>query len=97
MKYEIIFAPEALEDLQQLSARDRAMIKDAVEIHLRYEPEKSSRSRIKRLKGISKPQYRLRVDDFRIFYDVQEDRVEILAIVHKPKASQWLDKFGEIK
>ena len=61
MRHEIILAQEAVEDLKQLSARDRAIVIDALEIHLRFEPEKLSKSRIKRLKGIRKPQYRLRV------------------------------------
>ncbi len=35
---------------------------------------KESKSRIKRLKGISDPDYRLRVGNYRIFYNVTEDR-----------------------
>lgn len=66
-----------------------------MEIHLRNEPEKTSKSRIKRLRGLNRPQYRLRVDDVRIFYDVAGDRVEILAIVAKSDAADWLDQFGE--
>ena len=66
-----------------------------VEKHLRYEPKKLSKSRIKRLKGISRPQFRLRVDEFRIFYDVMEPSVEILSIVPKSKASEWLKQEGE--
>ena len=58
-------------------------MKDALETHLRNEPAKVSRSRIKRLRGISKPQYRLRVGDVRIFYDVTETAVEVLAIVER--------------
>lgn len=49
--------------------------------HLRHEPTKTGRSRIKRLRGLSRPQYRLRADDIRVFYDVTEKVVEILAIV----------------
>jgi mRNA interferase RelE/StbE len=87
LKYEIIFAPEAVEDFKRLLARDRSIIRDRIEVHLRHEPKKVSKSRIKRLQGVSKPQYRLRIDEFRIFYDVTENRVEILAIVPKSKAS----------
>ena len=54
-----------------------------------------SRSRIKRLRELSRPQYRLRVDEVRIFYDVAGDIVEILAIVPKSKAEAWLRKAGE--
>jgi mRNA-degrading endonuclease RelE of RelBE toxin-antitoxin system len=53
-----------------------------------------SRSRIKRLKGVERPQFRLRVEDVRVFYDVSEKRVEILAIVLKEDAEDWLAKVG---
>jgi len=72
------------------------MVKDNIEKHLRFEPEKVSRSRIKSLRGLSRPQYRLRVSsDIRIFYDVKEASVEILAIVPKSKAADWLNMSGE--
>jgi mRNA-degrading endonuclease RelE of RelBE toxin-antitoxin system len=47
------------------------------------------------LRGLRHPQYRLRIEDFRVFYDVEEDRVEILAIILKSKAVEWLKKVGE--
>jgi len=46
------------------------------------------------LRGISRPQYRLRVGDFRVFYDVEEDAVEILAIVPKTHMDDWLKDVG---
>ena len=95
MKYEIILAPEAVDDLRHLSARDRSTVHDAIELHLRYEPKKVSKSRKKRLRGISRPEYRLRVSEFRIFYDVKKTEVEVLSIVPKPRASEWLERYGE--
>jgi mRNA-degrading endonuclease RelE of RelBE toxin-antitoxin system len=95
MRHEISFAPEAIEDLKGLLARNRRTIRDAIESHLRHEPEKISQSRIKRLHDFRRPQYRLRVDDWRVFYDVSDQTVEILAIVSKAQASDWLDQFGE--
>ena len=96
MQYEIILAPEAAEDLRCLKANVRAQVHDALECHLRYEPTKTSRSRIKRLRGLSRPQYRLRVgDDVRVLYDVTEDAVEVLAIVPKSEANLWLERYGE--
>jgi mRNA-degrading endonuclease RelE of RelBE toxin-antitoxin system len=44
--------------------------------------------------GLSKPQYRLRVGDVRVFYDVSESTVEVLAIVLKAEAASWLIQFG---
>jgi mRNA-degrading endonuclease RelE of RelBE toxin-antitoxin system len=95
MKYEVVFAPEAVRDFKCLKARDRSIIRGDIKKHLRYKPEKTSKSRIKRLRGISRPQFRLRVNEFRIFYDVTQSSVEILAIIPKSKASEWLGKEGE--
>jgi mRNA interferase RelE/StbE len=95
MKFEIVFSPEAVSDLKLLESFQRAKVKDSIEVHLRHEPTKISKSRIKRLMGLRHPQYRLRIDEIRIFYDVIENRVEILAIIAKSKVSQWLEKEGE--
>jgi mRNA-degrading endonuclease RelE of RelBE toxin-antitoxin system len=92
MRFEILLAPEALEDLQSLKAFVRAQVRNGIEKHLRHEPRKESRSRIKRLKGLSRPQYRLRVGDVRVFYDVTEARVEVLAIVDKEGVQKWLSE-----
>ncbi|MEM7538695.1 MAG: type II toxin-antitoxin system RelE/ParE family toxin [Chloroflexota bacterium] len=98
MKYDIIFAPEAEEDLDSLRAYDRSKVLDAIETHLRYEPEKVSRSRIKRLENMEWPQYRLRIDHIRAFYDViyttEGGMVEILAIREKSEAVKWLEEYG---
>jgi mRNA interferase RelE/StbE len=95
MPFEIVLAPEAVEDLKRLKANVRADIRTALETHLRREPKKVSRSRIKRLRGLRKPQYRLRVGEVRIFYDVTETTVEVLAIVTKSEADSWLAQFGK--
>ena len=96
MRYDIVLAPEAVEDLDDLKASVRTAVRDAIEQHLRHEPPKTSKSRIKRLRGFSRPQYRLRVGaDVRVFYDVTEKVVEVLAIVLKSEADAWLLKHGE--
>lgn len=77
-----------------LDAHSRAEVRDAIERHLRHEPAKTSKSRIKRLRGLSRPQHRLCVGDIRIFYDVSGSSVEVLAIVAKSKAETWLKKSG---
>ncbi|MBU0511875.1 MAG: type II toxin-antitoxin system RelE/ParE family toxin [Chloroflexi bacterium] len=97
MRYEIFFAPEAIQDLKRLSARDRSIVQDTIEKHLRYEPERTSESRVKRLRGISRPQYRLRIDEIRVFYDVEGQDVQVLAVVPKSKAADWLEKMGEVE
>ena len=95
MRHQIIFAPEALEDLKRLGKADARMILDAIEIHLRHAPELVSKSRIKRLRGLRSPQYRLRIDEWRVFYDVAEGEVQIRGAVKKSDATDWLTQFGE--
>jgi mRNA-degrading endonuclease RelE of RelBE toxin-antitoxin system len=97
MAYEILLAPEAIEDFKLLDAHPRAEIRDALEVHVRHEPTKTSRSRIKRLRGLARPEYRLRVGEVRVFYDVSETEVQVLAIVEKSRAAEWLDSLGEPK
>jgi len=94
MKYSIILSPDAVENLRNMRANLRSMVREVIIEHLSYEPEKTSKSRIKRLKGIEKPQYRLRIDDIRIYYDVGEYSVEILAIISKEIAKEWLERHG---
>jgi mRNA interferase RelE/StbE len=90
MPFAVVLAPEAVEDFRRLKANVRSTVLSALKVHLRHEPEKTSRSRIKRLRGLRRPQYRLRVDDVRIFYDVSGTTVEVLAIVAKSEAESWL-------
>jgi mRNA-degrading endonuclease RelE of RelBE toxin-antitoxin system len=92
MRYEILLAPQAVEDLKRLRARIRSEVREALESHLRHQPQKQSRSRIKRLRGITRPQYRLRVGEVRVFYDVSEASVEVLAILEKKEVSEWLER-----
>jgi mRNA-degrading endonuclease RelE of RelBE toxin-antitoxin system len=94
MPFDITLAPEAVEDLKSLNAHVRAAVRTALETHLRHQPAKTSRSRIKRLRGLRRPQYRLRVDDIRVFYDLSGTTVEVLAIVTKSEAASWLAQFG---
>ena len=97
MRYDIVLAPDAVAALKALPTPVRTGIKNAIERHLRHEPDKVSKSRIKRLRGLRQPQYRLRVNDIRVFYDVTETQVQILAVVTKEQAQAWLDEQGTRK
>jgi mRNA-degrading endonuclease RelE of RelBE toxin-antitoxin system len=95
MRYEIVLLPEAIQDIRQLSARDAGIIRSALEQFLRHEPQRVSKSRIKRLRSMSRPQYRLRVGEFRVYYDIEDAEVYILAVVPKADAARWLESWGE--
>ena len=95
MRYGILLAPEAVDDLSRSSAHLRATVKSAIETHLRHTPTAPSKSRIKKLRRETRPHYRLRVGEVRVFYDVSEGTVEVLAIVPKSAAAEWLERVGE--
>ena len=94
MAFEIILAPAAATALKRLAVPVRTGVVKAIDVHLTHEPTKVSKSRIKRLEGLSQPQYRLRVGDIRVFYDVTETQVQILAVVTKADADAWLKGYG---
>jgi mRNA interferase RelE/StbE len=83
--YTIQYGPAAQEDLKGLRALDRKTVMNAIDTHLRHEPEKTSRSRIKAMQQPFWSQYRLRVDEYRVYYDVQTDAnaVLVLRVLHK--------------
>lgn len=95
MNYRIVFAPEARDDYDDLPAHLKAEVRDAVNRHLGFCPTRKSKSRIKRLRGLDRPQYRLRVGEVRVFYDVMDGRVVVLGIIRKLSSAAWLEKWGE--
>ena len=94
MRFEIVLAPQAEHTFRALIAYERAAVRDALETHLRHEPTKTSKRRIKRLRKLQQPQYRLRIGELRVFYDVIGQEVQVLAFVSKPEAQAWLDEHG---
>jgi mRNA interferase RelE/StbE len=94
LEFEVILAPPAAVALKGLTVPVRTRVKRSLDVHLTHEPTKLSKSRIKRLRGLSQPQYRLHVGDIRVFYDVTETEVQVLAIVTKAEAQAWLDAEG---
>ena len=94
MRYDIVLGGGAVREFRRLGAYERARVRDALERFLRNEPTRVSRSRIKRLRGMRQPQYRLRLGEIRVFYDVAETEVQILAIVSKDEVQSWLEQEG---
>jgi len=94
MQYEIVLTDTAKKHYGALDARWRVMIKKGMNVHLGHEPMKTSRSRIKRLREMEQPEYRLRLDPYRVFYDVAGRTVVVLAIVPKDDTARWLNQYG---
>jgi mRNA interferase RelE/StbE len=96
MKYQVIIAKSTQEMFMKWDARWRSSLKKALRTHLEKAPKQESKSRIKRLQGLRQPQYRLRVEKVRLFYDVNDEhgRVEVLGFVMKPDTVHWLQNHG---
>jgi mRNA interferase RelE/StbE len=94
MRYQIILSPQAADDLRRLRAQLRSTVRASLEQYLGHDPTRVSKSRIKRLRGLARPQFRLRVGDIRVYYDVSENKVEVLAIIPKSEAETWLEQTG---
>ncbi len=91
MIYEIVLTDTAKGHYGALDARGRALIKDGLADHLAHEPMRVSRRRIKRLRAMNQPEYRLRLGPNRVYYDVIGQTVVVLAIVPKDETAQWLN------
>lgn len=89
--YSIEFSEGAVEDLQRVRSFEHGQILDVIEEQLKYEPTAETRNR-KLLSGLTPsfeavpPVWELRVGDYRVFYDVDEEekRVYVRAIRRKP-------------
>jgi mRNA-degrading endonuclease RelE of RelBE toxin-antitoxin system len=68
-----------------LRAFDRTKVFDAIERHLSSRPKAASRSRIKAMQQPFWSHYRLRVDRFRVYYDVDDEKriVYVLRVLTK--------------
>lgn len=89
--FEILFAESVANDFRPLRAFDRQKILDRIEQQLKYDPAVETRAK-KTISGLrppwqfEEPIWQLRVGQFRVFYDVDQEqkRVTVRAIRRKP-------------
>lgn len=83
--YEIRYAEEAVADIRGMRKHDQRKVLDGIELHLAHQPRLVSKSRIKAMAHPFWSQYRLRIDDFRVYYDVDDelDVVNVLRVLQK--------------
>lgn len=93
--YSIEFSEDALIDLKRVRASKRAQILDGIEKQLSYEPTTRTRSRkllhslVPEFEAVP-PIWQLRVGEYRVFYDVNEESriVFVRAIRRKPSGKR---------
>jgi mRNA-degrading endonuclease RelE of RelBE toxin-antitoxin system len=90
--FRIVFKPLAIQRLKRMRRFDAVAVVESIERHLSVEPERATQGAIKRLRGRQETTYRLRVRDYRVFYDVIDDRVEVVQILHKSETTSFYRK-----
>src|SRR5262249_16158716 len=90
MQFEVRYSDEAVEQLKALRAHDRTAIMDQIEQVLMVNPTLESKARVKLLRQPAPTQYRLRVGEFRVFYDVVQEAVLVIQILSKEESIAYL-------
>lgn len=92
MAFEIVYSPEAVDHLLALSKYEQAKVLDQVDEQLTHQPLHATRKR-KLLRQNRIAPWELRIDDLRVFYDVQESPsvvVNVKAIGKKVRNELWI-------
>ena len=79
MAFRIDISPDAQEHLAGLRKFDQVRIVDAIEAQLTNEPRKPSRNR-KPMRSNLIATWELRISNFRVYYDVEQQTVFVRAI-----------------
>jgi len=69
--YDIEFTPEALEDLKSFKKFEQQKIVSGIDVQLRYEPTVETRNRFP-MRPNEAGTWELRIEHYRIFYNVEE-------------------------
>jgi mRNA-degrading endonuclease RelE of RelBE toxin-antitoxin system len=93
MAFAIRYSDVAVEQLKRLRPFDRTAILDQIEQVLAVNPTLESKARVKQLRQPAPTQYRLRVGEFRVFYDVDTpgNCVDVIQILGKDDAMAYLE------
>ena len=95
MTYAIEFSEDAERQLISLSARDRNTVLDAIEIQLSHEPTVPTKNR-KLLRENPIGAWELRVGDFRVFYNVEAERILVIVVAVGQKTHNQLTIDGKV-
>ena len=80
MKYDIEFKPKAIKDLSKLSKDVQKRIINKIEIM-----QDNLQGNIKKLTNFT-PEYRLRVGDYRVLFEIEKQTIIIYRIKHRSQA-----------
>ena len=98
MNFHVEYTTRAVRDLKKLPKNvQKQILKESV--RLETEPFQF-KNKIKKIRGINFPCYRLRIDyqadSYRLFYGIDENIVFILRIISKKYADKIIDRIRDI-
>ena len=85
MVYRIEYSPDSEDHLRGLTARQRAMVFDAVDLQLAHQPDVETRNR-KPMRPNPVAPWELRIGHLRVYYDIEqqpEPKVTVVAVGKK--------------
>jgi mRNA interferase RelE/StbE len=82
VQYQIEFKPKAIKDLQKIPVNERERIINKIEAM-----QDDLQGDVKRLTNFT-PEYRLRVSDYRILFELEEQTIIVYRVKHRSKAYQ---------
>lgn len=80
MRYDVQFKPRAVRDIERLPSRIQAQVLARIE-----EMSNDLKGDVKRLTNFT-PEFRLRVGDYRVLFEVEEKTIVIYRIHHRREA-----------
>lgn len=82
--FRITFTPSALDDIEWFRKHEQKTIFDNTEEQLTYQPNVVTRNR-KKLRPNQSAEWELRIDNYRVFYDVDTaiNTVEVMMVGYK--------------
>ena len=80
MPYRIEYSPDAEDHLRTLTARQQAIVLDAVDRQLVHRPTVETRNR-KPMRPNPVAPWELRIGDLRVYYDVEEDPEPVVYVL----------------
>ena len=80
MEYQIEFKPKAIKDLEEFPVNVRERIINKIEAM-----QDDLQGDVKRLTNFT-PEYRLRVGDYRVLFELEEQTIIIYRVKHRSKA-----------
>jgi mRNA interferase RelE/StbE len=80
LKYEAVLKPKAIKDLQKLPPNVQARVLEKVEFMT-----DDLQGDVKRLTNFT-PEYRLRVGDYRVLFEIEDNAIIIYRIKHRSTA-----------